>query len=453
MKNKTVFVCNECGYESVKWLGRCSACGAWNSMFEEKVKSQKTSSAPFSMSNDKIATAVQFNKLELNSEARFSCGIGELDGVLGGGIVEGSLILVGGDPGIGKSTLLLQMCNSLPKDIKILYVSGEESGNQIKMRGQRLKTQNENLYLLSDTNMENIIAQIEKVQPKILIIDSVQTMYSPDISSVPGSVSQVREAAVSFMRIAKEMNVSVFLVGHVTKDGAIAGPKILEHIVDCVLYFEGEQHHCHRILRCVKNRFGSTNEIGVFEMHDSGLAEVKNPSMLFLEGRPENEPGSCVVCTIEGSRPMLAEFQALVADSSFNNPKRMATGTDHNRVSLLMAVLEKRVGLNLAGKDAYVNVIGGIRIDEPAADLAIVLSIASAFRDKPIGKDYVAMGEVGLTGELRGVNQMEKRLAEAEKLGFTHAIIPKANEVKLPKDSKMTLHYAGTVYQALQYIV
>lgn len=453
MKAKTVFVCSECGYESAKWLGRCSSCGAWNTMVEEKIKPQKASSPLLGRTADKAAEAVKFDQLQLSDESRFSCGIGELDGVLGGGIVEGSLILVGGDPGIGKSTLLLQMCSLLPEDLKILYVSGEESGNQIKMRGQRLKTKNDNLFLLSDTNMDNIITQVEKIRPKVLIIDSVQTMYNPDISSVPGSVSQVREAAVSFMRIAKEMNVSVFLVGHVTKDGAIAGPKILEHIVDCVLYFEGEQHHCHRILRCVKNRFGSTNEIGVFEMHDTGLTEVKNPSLLFLEGRPENEPGSCVVCTVEGSRPMLAEFQALVADSSFNNPKRMATGTDYNRVSLLMAVLEKRVGLNLAGKDAYVNVIGGIRIDEPAADLGIVLAIASAFRDKPIGKEFVAMGEVGLTGELRGINRMEQRLAEAEKLGFTHAIIPKANEVILPPDSKMNLHYASTVYQALQYIM
>ena len=448
MKNKTIFLCNECGYESARWLGKCSACNAWNSMTEERVSpDSKSKVVSYFKSIPK-----HINEIELTDEERFSSGIGELDRVLGGGIVKGSLVLVGGDPGIGKSTLLLQMCQSVVAESCILYASGEESQNQIKIRGQRLGINNEKLMLLAETNLDSIFEAVEKCKPSVLIIDSVQTMYKPDLTSAPGSVSKVREVTINLMRLAKEMGVSVFLVGHVTKEGTIAGPRLLEHIVDCVLYFEGEMHHFHRILRSVKNRFGSTNEIGVFEMRDTGLAEILNPSLMLLDGRPENAAGSCIICTLEGSRPILAEVQALVATTSFNIPRRMSTGIDQNRVSLLMAVLEKRVGMNLGGQDAYINVIGGIRVDEPAADLGIVLAIASSFRNLPVPKNYLAIGEVGLTGEIRAVNSIDKRLMEASKLGFDTVIIPKGNADTLPDNCGIKIIAVSNVRQALEVL-
>lgn len=397
-------------------------------------------------------TPKQINEIELTNEERFTSGIGELDRVLGGGIVKGSLVLVGGDPGIGKSTLLLQMCQTVAAESNILYASGEESQNQIKIRGQRLGIHNKKLLLLSETNLDFIFESVEKCKPSVLIIDSVQTMYKPDLSSAPGSVSQVREVTIQLMRLAKEMGIAVFLVGHVTKEGTIAGPRVLEHIVDCVLYFEGERHHFHRILRSVKNRFGSTNEIGVFEMRDNGLAEILNPSFMLLDGRPDNAPGSCIICTLEGSRPMLAEVQALVASTNFNIPRRMSTGIDQNRISLLMAVLEKRVGMNLGGQDAYINVIGGFRVDEPAADLGIVLAIASSFRSIPVPQNYIAIGEVGLTGEVRAVNSIEKRLAEAAKLGFDTVILPKGNADNLSFRTSLQLIPVSNVRQALEVL-
>ncbi len=449
MKNKTIFVCNDCGYESTKWLGRCIACGAWNSMTEEwiSIRSGKAKNEGHISSTPK-----HIDEIELVNEERFTSGIGELDRVLGGGIVKGSLVLVGGDPGIGKSTLMLQICQTVQSDGCILYASGEESQNQIKIRAKRLGIHTKKLLLVAETNLDLIIESVTKIKPSVLIIDSVQTMYKPDLTSAPGSVSQVREVTITLMRLAKDMNISVFLIGHVTKEGTIAGPRVLEHIVDCVLYFEGERYYSHRILRSVKNRFGSTNEIGIFQMRDTGLAEVINPSLMLLDGRPDSAAGSCIICTIEGSRPLLAEIQALVTASNFNIPRRMSTGIDQNRVALLMAVLEKRMGMNLGGQDAYINVIGGIRIEEPAADLGIVLAIASSFRNKPIPKDYLAVGEVGLTGEVRAVNSIEKRLTEASKLGFNTVIIPKGNSVNLTQNGSLDIVPVSNIRQALEVL-
>ncbi|MBQ9914778.1 MAG: DNA repair protein RadA, partial [Clostridia bacterium] len=376
MKAKTKFVCSACGYETAKWLGKCPGCGGWNSLEEEIVKTEKSSSRSVSSLRAKPTSLTQ---VDITDYQRLKSGISELDRVLGGGVVRGSLVLVGGDPGIGKSTLLLQLAAQLDQKATLFYVSGEESEKQLKMRSDRLNKEDPSFMVLSETDITSVMSALEDIRPDVLIIDSIQTMYHPDISSAPGSVSQVREATLSLMRYAKENATAVFIVGHVTKDGAIAGPKVLEHMVDCVLYFEGERNHSYRILRAVKNRFGSTNEIGVFEMTDKGLTAVDNPSMMLLEGRPEQTAGSAVVCTIEGSRPMLAEIQALLCPSSFGMPRRMATGIDYNRVNLMIAVLEKRVGLNLQNQDAYVNIIGGIRLDEPAVDLALALAIASAF--------------------------------------------------------------------------
>ena len=421
LKQKTVFVCNDCGHESGKWLGKCPACGAWNSMTEERVQ-------PAARKNNDIyikPEPLRLSDIELTEEERFTTGIAEFDRVLGGGIVKGSLVLVGGDPGIGKSTLLTQMCQTATGGI--LYASGEESQKQIKIRAERLGITNSELMLLAETNMEVILDAAQAQNPAIIIVDSVQTVYMPELTSAPGSVSQVREVTINLMRFAKERGVAIFLVGHVTKEGAIAGPKVLEHMVDCVLYFEGERHHFYRILRGVKNRFGSTNEIGVFEMCDAGLKEVENPSQMLLEGRPTDASGSCVICTMEGTRPILAEVQALISTSGFNMPRRMATGVEQNRVAMLMAVLEKRVGMNLANQDAYVNVIGGLKVDEPAADLGIALAIASSFRNKPLPHNVLAIGEVGLTGEIRAVNSIEKRVKEAAKLGFEMCIVPKGS--------------------------
>lgn len=439
MKSKSVFVCSECGAQSPKWMGKCPTCGNWNTMAEEKIQPTVSSGKVAVMSAPSPSASVPktIKNIDSADESRSLTGMSELDRVLGGGLVKGSLVLVGGDPGIGKSTLLLQICEYMGKSEKILYVSGEESQRQIKLRAERLGITTENLKIYSETNMSNIIDCIFRENPDILIVDSVQTMYNPEIQSTPGNVSQIRDTASVLMKIAKENSISVFLVGHVTKEGALAGPKILEHIVDCVLYFEGERQQSFRILRAVKNRFGSTNEIGVFEMNGNGLAEVPNPSLALLSGRPEDAPGSCIICTMEGTRPVLAEIQALVSPSNFGNPRRMASGPDLSRALMLMAVLEKRGGLRISNYDAYVNIVGGLRIAEPAADLGIILALASSLRNAPIDSETVAIGEVGLTGELRACSFLEARIAEAEKLGFKKCIVPSINMSKLKKFKKI----------------
>ncbi len=422
-KNKTVFVCQECGYESSGWLGKCPACMQWNTFVEEKQEAGTRASA-WQPAQSK---PVSLEEIKADTEQRCLTGIKEFDRVLGGGVVKGSLILVGGDPGIGKSTLLLQVCSTLQTDSKILYVSGEESASQIKLRADRLNVKRRNLFIVSASSFEAVSSMVEAEKPGLVIIDSIQTMYTDTISSAPGSVSQVREVTASLMKLAKSSGITVIIVGHVTKEGAIAGPRVLEHMVDTVLYFEGERHLSYRILRTVKNRFGSTNEIGVFEMRDTGLAEISNPSEIMLSGRQENVPGSVVVSSLEGTRPMLIEIQSLVCPTSFGVPRRMATGLDYNRLTMLMAVLEKRVGLALYNYDAYVNVVGGIRLDEPACDLGIAAAVASSFKNMPVDAGYVLVGEVGLTGEVRAVSQIEKRISEAMRLGFKNIIIPEGN--------------------------
>lgn len=421
MRQKTVFCCSECGNETVKWSGRCTACGAWDSLVEVKLDAKSKGSA-------KRATSKKAPKLisELDTEAelRFSTGIGELDRVLGGGAVKGSLVLVGGAPGIGKSTLLLQLCGLVEGEQKIMYVTGEESERQLKMRAQRLGVDKGQIYVLAETGLTEVLEAADELEPDIMIVDSIQTMFDPDVSSAPGSVSQVRECTMSIMRMTKEKGFTTFVVGHINKEGNIAGPKVLEHMVDCVLYFEGERSTSFRILRAGKNRFGSTNEIGVFEMVDTGLKELQNPSEILLSGRPDNAPGTCVTCVIEGSRPILAEIQALVAPAAYNAGRRSTNGIDYNRATLLLAVLEKRGGMAVSGCDAYINVIGGLELDEPAADLATMLAIASSFRDLPLGRDMAAVGEVGLSGEIRSVNSLNMRLSEIARLGFKRCVIP-----------------------------
>lgn len=421
MRQKTVFCCSECGNETVKWSGRCTACGAWDSLVEVKLDA-------ISRGSTKRATSKKIPKLisELDTEAelRFSTGIGELDRVLGGGAVKGSLVLVGGAPGIGKSTLLLQLCGLVEGEMKILYVTGEESERQLKMRAQRLGVDNGQIYVLAETGLTEVLEAADELEPDIMIVDSIQTMFDSEVSSTPGSVSQVRECTMSIMRMTKEKGFTTFVVGHINKEGNIAGPKVLEHMVDCVLYFEGERSTSFRILRAGKNRFGSTNEIGVFEMVDTGLKELQNPSEILLSGRPDNAPGTCVTCVIEGSRPILAEIQALVAPATYNAGRRSTNGIDYNRATLLLAVLEKRGGMAVSGCDAYINVIGGLELDEPAADLATMLAIASSFRDLPLGRDLAAVGEVGLSGEIRSVNSLNMRLSEIARLGFKRCVIP-----------------------------
>lgn len=419
---KSIFFCQNCGHEESKWLGQCPVCRQWNTFVEEKVTAAKTGGQTKSL---KEAEVVALSSVQTDREERVCTGIGELDRVLGGGIVPGSLVLVGGDPGIGKSTLLLQVCQRLTeRKQKLLYISGEESLKQIKLRADRMGTFTDDLLLLCETNIETIRSVIEKERPSLVVIDSIQTMYSEEVSSAPGSVSQVREATNIFMQIAKGMGISIFIVGHVTKEGTVAGPRVLEHMVDTVLYFEGDRHASYRILRCVKNRFGSTNEIGVFEMRQDGLREVENPSEFMLNGRPENASGSVVACSMEGTRPILLEIQALVCRSNFGMPRRTAAGTDYNRVNLLMAVLEKRLGLPLSNYDAYVNIAGGIRINEPAVDLGIVLALVSSYKNRPVSEDVLVFGEVGLSGEVRAVNMPEQRVSEAKKLGFQTCILP-----------------------------
>ncbi len=428
MKTKTTYICGECGYASPKWLGKCPSCGTWNTMEETVVTEEKKGSAVRAVSAAASGAArapKRISDVKPGFETRYETGLKELDRVLGGGIVRGSLILVGGDPGIGKSTLLLQICQNIGKDKKILYVSGEESEGQIKLRAERLGVTAQGLYLMSETDAETIIDCINELKPDIVIIDSIQTINRADISSAPGSVPQVREATNAFMRTAKSTGTAMFIVGHVTKEGAIAGPRVLEHIVDCVLYFEGDRQLTFRILRAVKNRFGSTNEIGVFEMLDTGLREVENPSMMLLEGRNTDISGSAIVCAMEGSRGVMAEVQSLVTPTGFGNPRRMAHGIDLYRLLLLIAVLEKRAKMNLSNSDVYLNVAGGLKIDETAADLGICAAIAASQADVPLPPDMVFIGEVGLGGELRGVAQLEKRLNEAAKLGFKSAIVPK----------------------------
>ncbi|AVF28578.1 DNA repair protein, RadA-like protein [Paenibacillus larvae subsp. larvae] len=423
-KQKTKFYCQDCGYESIKWLGKCPGCGAWNTFVEEIQKIMKTQGMDSSLFQTKEKPQPIIN-IESSPEPRVITENRELNRVLGGGFVPGSLILVGGDPGIGKSTLLLQTSYSLAKSgQKVLYISGEESVKQTRLRADRLNAMSRLLYVLCETNLESIEEAIREVEPDFMVIDSIQTVYHPSVTSAPGTVSQVRECTGHFMRIAKTKGIATVLVGHVTKEGAIAGPRMLEHMVDCVLYFEGERHHSYRVLRAVKNRFGSTNEIGIFEMQETGLTEVHNPSELFLSERPLGVAGSTVVASMEGTRPVLVEIQALVSMTNFPSPRRMATGIDYNRLSLIIAVLEKRVGLFLQNQDAYLNVAGGVRLDEPAVDLAAAISIASSFKEQATQPFDVVFGEVGLTGEVRGVSRVEQRVNEAQKLGFKRVIMP-----------------------------
>lgn len=450
MKAKTIYICSECGYQSAKWLGKCPGCDNWNTLQETVMSEQK----PIARKMNAAArrTPQRIRDIRADSEERYLTGMKELDRVLGGGIVKGSLILVGGDPGIGKSTLLLQICEQVGRERKILYVSGEESERQIKIRAQRLGVSSGNLYLIAENDVEAIIEYIHEVQPDVVIIDSIQTMHREDIASAAGSVPQVREATNAFMRIAKQSNTAMFIVGHVTKDGALAGPRILEHMVDCVLYFEGDRQMAFRILRAVKNRFGSTNEIGVFQMENEGLVEVENPSAMLLEGRPENASGSSVVCTMEGSRGVLAEIQALVTPTGFGNPRRMSAGIDLNRVILMIAVLEKRARVNLSNFDVYINVAGGLRIDETAVDLGICAAIVTGQTDTKIPSDMVFIGEVGLGGELRSVARLEKRLAEAAKMGFRSAVVPKLSLRGIHKPEGLAVFGAATLAEAMALI-
>ena len=452
MKAKTLFYCTDCGNELPKWAGQCPACRAWNTIVEQPAEKPAKRSAPVkggSVTGVAINRPRPMKEIETTDELRFATGMGELDRVLGGGAVKGSLVLVGGAPGIGKSTLMLQICDNLCRFAKVLYVSGEESERQIKLRAERLKVRGEELYLLAETNLENLVDAVHQLQPDVLIVDSIQTLYHGDVTSAPGSVSQVKECTLTLMQLAKGENITVFVIGHVNKEGSIAGPKVLEHMVDCVLYFEGERHMAYRILRAAKNRFGATNEIGVFEMEDGGLAEVPNPSEAMLAGRPANAPGTCVTCVMEGARPVLAEIQALVVPSSLGTPRRVSNGIDYSRSMLLLAVLEKRGGLMVGGCDAYLNVIGGLYLEEPAADLAAILALVSSFRDKPLPYDLAAVGEVGLTGELRAASALGQRLSEVKRLGFTKCMIPKRPQGKLTAPDGLELIQVSNIREAM----
>ena len=452
MKSKTMFFCTECGNETPKWAGRCSACGAWNSIVEQpdQKKSSKIEKKPFNKTSVKLKNITD---LHGDEEIRFSTGMRELDRVLGGGAVKGSLVLVGGAPGIGKSTLMLQICKKLGEQFRVLYISGEESVHQLKLRAKRLQAESESLYVLSETNLGDVIECVYEERPDVLIVDSIQTLYDEELNSPAGSVGQVKNCTMKLMQLAKEGNVTVFVIGHVNKDGFIAGPKVLEHMVDCVLYFEGEQHMAYRILRAAKNRFGATNEIGVFEMMDCGLREVEKPSEMLLSGRPEDAPGSCVTCVMEGARPVLAEIQALIAPSNANYPRRTCNGLDTNRASMLLAVLEKRGKLKVSQCDAFFNIIGGLTLDEPAADLATLVAIASSYLDKPIPAKLAAVGEVGLSGEVRSISHAQQRLGEVQRLGFTKCIIPaqQLDKLRTPKD--LQLIPVKNVGQVLQLLV
>ena len=448
-KVKTVFFCTNCGNETPKWMGRCPGCGAFNTMQEHVEKPAPVGrivSSPVGMSR----APQPICEVLSGDEIRFYTGMGELDRVLGGGAVEGSLVLVGGAPGIGKSTLLLQICDQLCRQRRVLYVSGEESERQLKLRAQRLNVQPDQLLILSETRLSEILDAIEETKPDILIVDSIQTLYHDQNESSPGSVSQVKDCTMAMMQLSKQRGITVFVVGHINKDGNIAGPKVLEHMVDCVLYFEGDPNSSYRLLRAAKNRFGSTNEIGVFEMGDSGLIEVPNPSQMLLEGRPEGASGTCVACVMEGTRPVLAEVQALVSKTSFNVPRRTADGFDFNRAALLLAVAEKRAGLKLSQFDAYINVIGGLQLDEPGADLPVILAVASSYRDAVIAHDLAAIGEVGLTGEIRSVSNMNLRLSEVARLGFKKCIIPRNGSEKLEIPEGLTVYRVRNLREAIE---
>lgn len=448
--SKTVFTCQACGYQTPKWMGKCPDCGEWQSFVEELLASRPAKGLTPGLSAPQTKP-VPIDSIELEKEYRLLTDIKEFDRVLGGGIVPGTLILIGGDPGIGKSTLMLQVLYSLAiKGHKVVYVSGEESIRQIRIRSKRLSAVSPDLLVFSETAVESILAMIESVKPDVIVVDSIQTMHSSDLTSAPGSVSQVRESAARLMLIAKKANIPTFLIGHVTKDGAIAGPRLLEHMVDTVLYFEGDRNHVFRILRAVKNRFGSTNEIGVFEMNDKGLQEVTNPSALFLSERPGNVPGSVVTASMEGSRPILVELQALASNTSFGNPRRTILGIDNNRVALLVAVMEKKLGMHLMDHDIFMNVAGGVKIDEPAVDMGIVSAIASSFLDRPIEEDTIVLGEVGLTGEVRAIGQIETRIAEAKKMGFKKSLIPKSNLNRMIGIKDIELIGIKTVSEAIE---
>jgi len=447
-KQKTVYCCSECGNETYNWAGKCPSCGSWNTLSELRLDSKTQKMA----ARYRSSKPQSITELDTEAELRFSTGISELDRVLGGGAVIGSLVLVGGAPGIGKSTLLLQMCGSIANGRKILYISGEESQRQIKMRALRLSVNNEELFVSAETDINIMLADIDELKPEIVIIDSIQTVSDPELSSVPGSISQVRECTMRIMRACKEKGLTVFVVGHITKEGSIAGPKVLEHMVDCVLYFEGERNTSFRILRAAKNRFGSTNEIGVFEMVEKGLQCVENPSEMLLSGRPENCPGTCVTCVIEGSRPVMAEVQALLAQSGYNVSRR-SNGIDYNRMAMLLAVLEKRGGLPVSGHDAYINVIGGLSLDEPAADLATALACASSYLDRPLGTDLAAIGELGLSGELRSVSNINLRLAETARLGFKRCVIPDYLKDEIPGCDGLKLIPVKSLAEAIRAVL
>ena len=454
-KAKTIFYCTQCGAETLKWQGRCSACGAWNTIVEQPAEPKngpaKTKRSVGGGTSGSVPKLI--SEVEATDELRFATGMAELDRVLGGGAVQGSLVLVGGAPGVGKSTLMLQICDNLCRFSKVLYVSGEESVRQIKLRSERLKVRGDGLYLLSESDLGSVLEAVDQLVPDVLIVDSIQTLYNSELSASPGSVGQVKDCTMALMQLAKGRGITVFVIGHITKEGSLAGPKILEHMVDCVLYFEGETHNTYRILRAAKNRFGATNEIGVFEMADGGLAEVPNPSEALLSGRPEGAPGTCVTCVMEGVRPVLAEVQALLAPTAYGNPRRSSNGFDYNRAMMLLAVLEKRGGLLLSSCDAYINVIGGLTLDEPAADLALIIAFASSFRDKPVPTDLAAVGEVGLTGELRSVNVLGQRLSEIRRLGFTKCLIPARNSGKLAEPEGLQLIRVRNIREALAALI
>ncbi len=447
-KAKTVFVCGNCGYESAKWLGKCPACNEWNSFYEEKISNTVSSNNP--SGKQKNVTPRKLKEVQGISETRTSTGIGELDRVLGGGLVKGSLVLVGGEPGIGKSTLILQLCDKIKGEGKVLYVSGEESAEQVKIRADRLEINNDDIMFLGETDIDAIQNAILSINPKLVIIDSIQTMYSEEITSAAGTVSQVREITARIMRICKDNSITTIIIGHVTKDGNIAGPRVLEHMVDTVLYLEGERYFSYRILRSVKNRFGSTNELGMFEMKNEGMVEITNPSSILISEREDNPAGAIVVASMEGTRPLLIELQSLTATSVFGIPKRTANGFDYNRLAVLIAVLEKKAGLALGGQDVYLNVVSGIRIVEPAVDLGVILACSSSYKNVSIPKDVVAIGEVGLTGEVRAVNMIEKRLKEAEKLGFKRCIIPESNKKLLKDNYKLDIIGVRNINEAIK---
>ena len=454
-KIKTKYVCQSCGYENPKWLGKCPECMKWNTFVEEiEDKSSKSNHRETFVIDKSSQKPVNINSITIKHEERFSSGINELNRVLGGGIVRGSLVLVGGDPGIGKSTLLLQVSESVAQSgKKVLYISGEESESQIKMRAERLNAKSENLFIMAENNLNIIEHNLEGFDPDLIILDSIQTVFTPDIASAPGTVSQIKEGTSRFMRISKKMGISTFVVGHVTKEGALAGPKIMEHMVDTVLYFEGERYNTYRLIRAVKNRFGSTNELGVFEMSEKGLQELENPSKALISEKPENASGSVIVSTVEGTRPMLLELQALVSPTSFGIPRRTATGIDFNRVNLLLAVLERRAGMQIQNQDVYLNIVGGIKINEPSMDLGVILAVASGFRNIPISGEVAVTGEVGLTGEIRGVSYIEKRISECRKLGFKKIIIPKSNYEAIKDVKGIEIWPVENVRQAINMVL